>query len=79
MMKASKYCTLRSRGNDLLVRSLMFLYHAAEARPFLRLMSLSVSSFEPSRMVFFHVLSPLLLIENFSHLSLFSVRLCSLR
>ena len=78
-MNASKYLTLSNNGSFLLVSSMECLFQAAEASPFLRLISLSVSNLEPSRIVFFHVLSPLWLIENFSLLSSFSVSPWSLR
>ena len=70
-MKASKYFTRRSSGRVLFVNRILYLLHAAEASCFLRLMSRSVSNFEPRSIVSFQFSSPLWLIENFSVLSVY--------
>ena len=59
VMNASKYFTLRIRGNFLLVTMFSYFLKAALARPFLLAMSLSVSSFEPRSMMSFQLSSPL--------------------
>ena len=74
-MKASKYFTRRIIGRVLFVSRILYLLHAAEASCFLRLMSRSVSNFEPRSIVSFHFSSPLWLIENFSVLSVLTSKL----
>ena len=61
----------------LLLKMFSSVFRMSIARPFLRLISSSVSNKEPSSLHFFHLLSEILLISYFSVLVVFTNRLFS--